>query len=112
MQRKLTIEKSAPNHFVDRVVASDVLTGNFQFTLGIKNSGSMNSACVREIALCIAQFFRKRKQHFHIDAEICPSYRWEILPASLNTCLAAKTATAGNCLESLRRIQFRFHTVF
>src|SRR6266481_6906 len=111
VQRHEPIEKRASNCFVHRVVASDILTGNFQFAVHVENSGSMNSARVREITLRVAQFFRKRKQRFDIDPESCRSYGGEILPDRLNTRLAAKTATAGNCPETLRCVQFCFYAV-
>src|SRR5438874_7411857 len=101
VQRHEPIEKRAPNCFVHRVVASDILTGNFQFAVHVENSGSMNSTRVGEINLRIAQFFRKRKQRFDIDPESCRSYGGVILPDLLNACLAAKTATAGIFPESL-----------
>src|SRR5436305_10695310 len=93
VQRHEPIEKRAPNCFVHRVVASDILTGNFQFAVHVENSGSMNSTRVGEITLRIAQFFRKRKQRFDIDPESCRPYGGVILPYPLNACLAATTPT-------------------
>src|SRR5215467_11513516 len=111
LQRHEPIEKRAPNCFVHRIVASDILTGNFQFAVHVENSGSMNSAGVGEITLGVAQFFRKRKQRFDVDPESCRPYGWEILLDRLNACLAAKTATAGNCPETLPYVQFCFYAI-
>src|SRR5438874_10721745 len=96
VQRHEPIEKRAPNCFVHRVVASDILTGNFQFAVHVENSGSMNSTRVGAITLRVAQFFRKRKQRFDIDPESCRSYGGEIVPDRINASFAANTATGGN----------------
>src|ERR1041385_6304238 len=102
VQRHEPIEKRASNCFVHRVVASDILTGNLQFAVHVENSGSMNSARVREIALRFVQFFRKRKQCFDIDPDLCGAYRGEILTDRFNSSFAAQSATAGNCSETSR----------
>ena len=56
IQGKKTIEKRAADGFIDGVVAADVFTDNFQFTIGdIENSGGVNSASARKIALLFPQ---------------------------------------------------------
>ena len=106
LQWQQLVEKSASDCLIHCVVAADILARNFQFAIHAENSGGMNSACAREIALRVAQFLGKRQQRFNINPDISRSYRREILPDRVNACFAAQTTTAGDRSETLRRIQF------
>ena len=87
-------------------MAPDILARNFQFAIHTENSGGMNAACAREIALRVAQRLRNRQQRFNINPDISRWYRREILPDRVNACFAAQTTTTGDRSETFRRIQF------
>src|ERR1700745_1100953 len=105
------VEKSAPDCLIHCVVPADILARNFQFAVHAENSGGMNTACAREIALRVAQCPWKRQYRFNINPDISRSYRRKILPDRLDGCLAAQTTTAGDRSETLRRMQFQFRAV-
>jgi hypothetical protein len=87
-------------------VAPDILARNFQFAVHAENSGGMNAACAREIALRVAQCLWKRQQRFNINPDISRSYRRKILPDRVDACFTAQTTTAGDRSEAFRRLQF------
>src|SRR5713226_9067947 len=101
IQWQTTVEKCAADCFVHGVVPPDVFPRNFQSTIHLENSGGVNSAGAREIALSGSQFFWKRKHGFNIDPEFFRCYRREILADGVDACLSAKSAAAGNCPEAL-----------
>src|SRR6476469_10269793 len=103
------VEKGASDCFIHCVVPPDIFARNFQFAVHAENSGGMNSACAREVALRVAQCFGKRQQHFNINPNISRSYRSEILPDRVDAFFAAQTTTTGDRSESFRRIQFQFY---
>src|SRR6266480_5993633 len=105
IQRQRPTEKRVTDDLIDRVMAADVLTNNFQFTVQIKNSRGMNSTGSREIALCLSQFFRERKQFGDLDSNISRSDSGKILPDRVDARLAAKPAAARNRSETLRGVQ-------
>ena len=87
-------------------MAPDILARNFQFAVHAENSGSMNAACPRKIALRFAQSLGKRQQRFNINSDISRPYGGEILPNRVNACFATQTTTTGDRSETFRRIQF------
>src|SRR2546430_272708 len=105
IQRQRPTEKRVTDDLIDRVMAADVLTNNFQFTVQVKNSRGMNSTGSREIALCLSQFFRERKQFGDLDSNISRSDCGKILPDRVDARLAAKPAAARNRSETLRGVQ-------
>src|SRR5436853_6140070 len=111
IQRKRPVEERSANRLVPGVVAPDVFARNFQFAVHAENSSGMNSTGAREIALRVSQFFWKRKKDFNINADFFRGNRREILSDGVDACLSAKTATAGNCSEAPRVVQFKFHAV-
>src|SRR6266436_4916088 len=106
LQWQQLVEKSASDCLIHCVVAPDILARNFQFAVDAENSGGMNAACPREIALSVAQYLGKRQQRFNIDPDISRTYGRKILPDRVNAGFAAQTTTAGDRSETLRRIQF------
>ena len=70
LQWQQPVEKRASDCLIDCVVAPDILARNFQFAVHAENSGGMNSACAREIALRVAQCPGERQQRFNINPDI------------------------------------------
>src|SRR5437667_11487427 len=103
LQWQKIVEKSAADCFVNRVVAPDILTRNFQFAVHAENSGGMNATCAREIALRVAQCPGKRQQRFNIHPDISRSYRREILPDRVYARFAVQPTTAGDRYVTIRR---------
>src|SRR5215831_17501010 len=106
LQRYQLVEKSAPKCLIHCVVAADILARNFQLAVDAENSGGMNTASAREIALGVAQCLGKREQRFNINPNTSRSYRREILPNRVNACFAAQTTTTGDRPKTFRRIRF------
>ena len=108
-KRKRSVEERSANHLVHGVVASDVFARNFQFAVRVENSGGMNSAGAREIALRVVAIFPEAKAEFRYRSGLLSTrYRRKILPDRVNACLSAKTATAGNCPERCAEFSFNF----
>src|SRR6478752_10859968 len=105
LQRQQLLEKSASDRLIYCVVASDILARNHQFAVHAENSGGMNAACAREIALRVAQRLWKRQQRLNINPHISRSHRGKILPDRINACFAAQTTTARDRSETFRRMQ-------
>src|SRR6266550_5794970 len=103
LQWQQLVEKSAPDRLIHGVVAPDILTRNFQFAVHAENSGGMNAACAREIALSVAQCPGQRQQRFNINPDISRWYHRKILPDRVNACFTAQTTTTGDGSETLRR---------
>src|SRR5215472_17270405 len=91
-------------------MSTDVLSNNFQFSVHIENSRSVNSAGSSEIALRLSQFFWERKQCVHVDPNICRFDRGKILPYRIDACLPADSATARNRAETSPFVQLDFRT--
>ena len=106
LQWQQPVEKSASDCLIHCVVAPDILARNLQFAVHAENSGGMNAACAREIALRLAQCLGKRQQRFNINPDISGTYGREILPDRVNACFTAQTTTAGDRSEAFRLIQF------
>src|SRR5262245_1297598 len=106
LQWQQLIEESAPYRLIHCVVPADILARNFQLAIHVENSGGMNAAGARKIALRLAQCLGKRQQRFNINSNIIRSYRRKILPDRVNACFAAQTTTARDCSETFRRTQF------
>src|SRR4029453_10399647 len=106
IQRQRPSEKRVAHRFIDCVVATDVLTNNFQFAVQIKNSRGMNSTGSSKVALRVPQFFGERKQCGDLDSNISRSDSGKILPDRVDARLAAKPATARNRPGTLRGVQF------
>src|SRR5438874_12007886 len=99
IQRQRPTEKHVTDDLIDRVTAAYVLTNNFQFTVQIKDSRGMNSTGSREIALCLSQFFRERKQFGDLDSYIIRYASGKILPDRVDARLVEKPTAARNRSE-------------
>src|SRR4051812_34693997 len=94
------VEKRASDYLIHSVVSADIFARNLQFAIHSENSGGMNAACAREIALCVAQCLRKRQQRVNIDPDMSRRYRRKILPDRVDVCFAAQATTAGDRSET------------
>src|SRR5262249_46815513 len=106
LQWQQLVETSAPYRLIHCVVPADILARNLQLAIHAENSGRMDAASAREIALRLAQCLGKRQQRFNTNSDIIRSHRREILPDRVNAGFAAQTTTARDRSETFRRIQF------
>jgi molybdenum cofactor guanylyltransferase len=111
VERQTTVEKSAPDRLVDRVVTPNIFADYQRLAVDVENPRGVNSAGPREIPLTASEPIGQSKQHLFGD----PSFvggeinERELLANELDAGFAAEAATAGDCAETLRARRGELH---